>query len=422
MMKFLNNFFNPQANTVDHVDPLFNQKRYDDYISARGGRRDDIQNLATEWGGYGDVSGTDFASDMSTARGFMDRSGRISGRFSSLSDEIRGLSDFSGFRKEASQARETYTGLRDELTDLQKSVGGVSQDPRISLEYQMASDAIDKDSDDSRKRLSRVLQERGIDPSSPAAISLMSNIERDRRVTKRQTRGQVIQNLKQKRMQERAERAGFIGARGDMTGRGLEATSLGANLTTQQIQGLVNSGQMTAQEANLLLQNAQQRTGLASLNAQREQFYKGGERDMALELLQSSEADVEKEWQNKIQDATLRAQINMHNSTAKQQAENQRTGNILSAVKIGAGVAMGNPASMASGAMDVANSQNQSPSGNDMLSQPLPQRRSHSIPFQLRQEQLHLNQYRPNYQKYLPPAYNPNQGMWPQSYRTTWDN
>ena len=401
---------------------MFNQKRYDDYISAIGGRRYDIQNLATEWGGYGDVSGTDFASDMSTARGFMDRSGRVSGRFSSLSDEIRGLSDFSGFRKEASQARETYKVLRDELTDLQKSVGGVSQDPRISLEYQMASDAIDKDSDDSRKRLSRVLQERGIDPSSPAAISLMSNIERDRRVTKRQTRGQVIQNLKQKRMQERAERAGFIGARGDMTGRGLEATSLGANLTTQQIQGLVNSGQMTAQEANLLLQNAQQRTGLASLNAQREQFYKGGERDMALELLQSSEADVEKEWQNKIQDATLRAQINMHNSTAKQQAENQRTGNILSAVKIGAGVAMGNPASMASGAMDVANSQNQSPSGNDMLSQPLPQRRSHSIPFQLRQEQLHLNQYRPNYQKYLPPAYNPKQGMWPQSYRTTWDN
>ena len=129
-----------------------------------------------------------------------------------------------------------------------------------------------------------------------------------------------------------------------MASRGLEATGMGANLTSQQIQSLVNSGSMTAQEANLLLQNAWQRQQLAGLNLNREMYMRSGERDMALELLQGAEADVEKEWQNKITDATLRAQVNMFNQRQKQQATNQGTQNLLSAVKIGPGVAIGKTA------------------------------------------------------------------------------
>ena len=119
-----------------------------------------------------------------------------------------------------------------------------------------------------------------------------------------------------------------------MTSRGLEATSLGANLTSQQIQSLVNSGSMTAQEANLLMQNAGQRQQLAGLNLNRESFMRSGERDMALELLQGAEADVEKEYQNRITDATLRAQINMFNQQQRQQANNQQTQNLISLGKI----------------------------------------------------------------------------------------
>lgn len=331
----LDNFFNPRAQTVGMPDPLFDQTRYNNFVATRDTRRGSIQDLANEYGNYGDIAGTAFTNDMASSRSYLDSSGAVADRLGGLSRRVEGLSDnYEGFRGEASDARDVYSGLGQELRNLQRGIGGTVQDPRTSLEYQMATDSINKDAEDSVQRLNRVMQERGIDPSSPTAISMLADIESGRRSSTRQARGQVIMDLRDRRQRERAERAGFIGARGDMTSRGLEATSLGANLTSQQIQSLVNSGSMTAQEANLLMQNAGQRQQLAGLNLNRESFMRSGERDMALELLQGAEADVEKEYQNRITDATLRAQINMFNQQQRQQANNQQTQNLLSVGKM----------------------------------------------------------------------------------------
>lgn len=401
LMRMLDNFFNPRAQTASMPDPLFDQARYDNFLSVRGDRRSDIESLGQEFGNYGDIAGTAFTDDMASGRSYLDSAGSISGRLGGLSRRVEGLSDiYEGFRKEASGARDLYSGLGQELEALQGTIGGANQDPRASLEFQMASDAINKNADDSVNRLNRVMQERGIDPSSPAAISMLADIETNRRSSSRQARGQVIMDLRDRRQRERSEQAGFIGARGDMASRGLEATGMGANLTSQQIQSLVNSGSMTAQEANLLLQNAGQRQQLAGLNLNREMYMRSGERDMALELLQGAEADVEKEWQNKLTDATLRAQVNMFNQRQRQQATNQGTQNLLSAVKIGAGVAMGNPAVAASG---VASATQQTPTyqPSDILSQPLPRMAQRNIGAELQAEQEYLSRYRPDYNRYM---------------------
>ena len=50
LMRMLDNFFNPRAQTASMPDPLFDQARYDNFLSVRGDRRSDIESLGQEFG------------------------------------------------------------------------------------------------------------------------------------------------------------------------------------------------------------------------------------------------------------------------------------------------------------------------------------------------------------------------------------
>ena len=178
------------------------------------------------------------------ASGYAARAGVEADRAAGLGAEAGRLamdSEFYGGLQRQTDAiqrdQQAYRGRIQEIADS----AGVTPRGRQSALYAMRSEQIDKDASAQQKQLQSMLAERGISPTSPVALRMMSNIKSGTATQKREARRQALFDAMQMQGAENQQRASMFAQASGMAGQELGTIGQKAGIRSGRIGDLTRA-------------------------------------------------------------------------------------------------------------------------------------------------------------------------------------
>ena len=237
------------AKSLGFSDEALEQAQADraDSVARMGGRRD-------YYGGVYDPETGQFTGGLEQKfYGEADRFDadyiRQAGRAEELTAEGARLATdrgfYEGLQADTQASQKALRDYRGRLDTMRDEVGREPTARRDSL-YASRVEDIDNQVSGQKQQLNQMLAERGISPTSPVAIRMMSEIDGSAGEMKRQARRNSLMDAMNMQQSEMSQRSALIGQASGLTQQEMQAIGMRGNIRNQRLGALAGSAQQYA--------------------------------------------------------------------------------------------------------------------------------------------------------------------------------
>ena len=189
---------------------------------------------------------------------------------------------YSGLQRDTDAIQRDQQAYRGRIQEIGDSAG-ITPRGRQNALYAMRSEQIDKDASTQQKQMQSMLAERGISPTSPVALRMMSGIKSGSATQKREARRQALFDARQMQGAENQERASMFAQASNMAGQelgtigqraGIRSGRIG-DVTRAQAGSLASSDQFSRLGTAATADSTARAQAFQSMAGDRGQFYTG---------------------------------------------------------------------------------------------------------------------------------------------------
>ena len=223
--------------TIDPVTGEYKKTKDTEFDRLTGKAEDEYTRLSEE-------AEAKLREGEGVASGYAARAGVEADRAAGLGAEAGRLamdSEFyGGLQKDTDAIQRDQQAYRGRIQEMADSVGVTPRGKQSAL-YAMRSEQIDKDSGAQQKQLQSMLAERGISPTSPVALRMMSGIKSGSATQKREARRQALFDAMQMQGAENQQRASMFAQASGMAGQELGTIGQKAGIRSGRIRDITGA-------------------------------------------------------------------------------------------------------------------------------------------------------------------------------------
>ena len=265
--------------TIDPVTGEYKKTKDTEFDRLTGKAEDEYTRLSEE-------AEAKLREGEGVASGYAARAGVEAARAAGLGAEAGRLamdSEFyGGLQKDTDAIQRDQQAYRGRIQEMADSVGVTPRGKQSAL-YAMRSEQIDKDSGAQQKQLQSMLAERGISPTSPVALRMMSGIKSGSATQKREARRQALFDAMQMQGAENQQRASMFAQASGMAGQELGTIGQKAgirsgrirDITGAQAGALASSDQFSRLGTTTTADSLARAEAMQGMAGDRGQFYTG---------------------------------------------------------------------------------------------------------------------------------------------------
>ena len=265
--------------TIDPVTGEYKKTKDTEFDRLTGKAEDEYTRLSEE-------AEAKLREGEGVASGYAARAGVEADRAAGLGAEAGRLamdSEFyGGLQKDTDAIQRDQQAYRGRIQEMADSVGVTPRGKQSAL-YAMRSEQIDKDSGAQQKQLQSMLAERGISPTSPVALRMMSGIKSGSATQKREARRQALFDAMQMQGAENQQRASMFAQASGMAGQELGTIGQKAgirsgrirDITGAQAGALASSDQFSRLGTTTTADSLARAEAMQGMAGDRGQFYTG---------------------------------------------------------------------------------------------------------------------------------------------------